>query len=262
MRHDMLPTNKPKDTLADDLEFMYELPAEDRYSFIHTIMGNKELWKLDIVDEKQLEWIKSYYIKDYRGEGNTGFSEADKPTVHALEEQAFLRLGQCKIADINTTQHQPYVKVNMSECSLLIARGENRLWMAHIGMSEHTQMKHALEQLKEAGFDPGDIQAVASVGPRQEAANEGGHPKRLASKSDYEAYGIAPGNITPFRFIGQTEIDNPRMRQLCEVIVGTDGMLVTTFDADIYWKQGFFKEDIIEETVAEQFVAPQVPYEP
>lgn len=256
MHRDILsaPGNKPKDTLTDDLEFMYKLPVEDRYSFIRTIMGSEELWKLDVLDEKDLDWLESYYIKDFKDERGIGFSETKKPLVHTLEKQAFLKLDQCRIVELDTTGHKQYTKVNLSECSLLVARNERHLWMAHIGMSEHTQMKHALEQLQSTGLSAQDIQVVASVGPTQEAANVSRYSKRLASSGDYEAYGVDPANIIPFNFVGQTETDSHAC-QLCEVIVGPEGMLVTTFDALIYSQHGLLQEKIVEETVEERFIA-------
>lgn len=239
-------------SLEADLSFADVMDAPDRYSFIRSVMANDELYSLKQGIHPE---VTCSYMWDYTTQEGRVIMPAEADTIFMSETKFFTRLGQGNILDI-TGQSQPYLKANLSECSVLVARGEQGMTAAHLSFSTVQQMQAAMEHFASRGFAPEDMQVVASLGAGQKAHNyfnTHGNSQRMATISDYTRFGIPAENITPFAF--SVDRDNlERNKGLCEVIAGLDGMLVTTFDADIAMQHGFVRETIHEDSVTEHFV--------
>lgn len=247
------PPKIKTDSLRTDITDMYELEPADRYSFIRTLMENGELYALPVYTQRK--GVVCHYIRDMKTADGHGSTEVSSPEVFQAGNDLFTRLKQCEVLEVDTREHRPYVWANLSECSLLIARDEQRLWAAHLGMSQVSQLEHALERFHQAGFQRADCEVIASVGEVQEANNNAGCSPRLDSRQAYIEYGFKPDSITTFEYIPPTSPDDRLHRNFCEVIIGADGQLITTFDAESYFQQGMMHESIDPATVKEVFIA-------
>lgn len=225
-----------KQRLEKDLQDMYALlTPEDRYSFISGIMESEELELLPTLTGLRTKPLDEYFIKDFSSAGMK-LTERIRPEgmtpLYQAEGNTFSRLSQCRIVNVDTASTNAYLRVNMSECSLLVARDEKRLWAAHLGLSQESQLVSALENLRESGFSVSDLAVVASVGAYQESMNSQGYAPRLTSVESYSKYGIGPQQIISYDYdtvVG--EHGSAVQHNLAEVIVGKEGMLIDIYDA-------------------------------
>ena len=249
--HDFLP-KQTTERIHKDIEDMYELDPADRYSFIRTFMRSDEIHDLPALASEK--GIASYYIQDFKNAEGKGVTRADLPPAYISGDHLFTDLKQCKILEIDTTLYKPYLRANLSECSVIVARNNTRLWAAHLGLSQVSQFDHALEKMHEAGFTETDCAVIASVGSTNAANNEAGFSPRLVSKEEYINRGFLPDAIATFEWFPPTTPEDRTQHGLCEVTIGPDGQLLTTFDADVYLKYGFMQEMIHQDTEKETFV--------
>lgn len=251
--HERLSYSEREARLQRDLAEMYELDSESRFSFVRSLIGSDELYFLPTMRVSDDPALQAEYIRDLRGEDDKGTTPMAVETVHKAGNQLFTRLQQCQIIEVNTEVYRPYLRANLSECSVLMARQGNRLFAAHVGYSQTTQIAHALESFRARGFDLDELRVVASTGAFQESQNQEGFPPRFASAEDYAELGIPKEHIVEFSYAPSSE-DANRSNSLCEVVIGPDGTLLAHFDALTSIEGGFVREEILDETLHEELV--------
>lgn len=240
--------------LRRDLTDMYELDTESRLSFVRSLMDSDELYFLPTMQVNNDPALQAEYIRDFRGENDDkGTAPTAIDAVHKAGNQVFTRLQQCQLIEVDTSAYRAYLRANLSECSVLLARRGTRLFAAHVGYSQVTQIAHALESLRARGFELDELRVIASTGTFQGLQNQEGFSPRFTSINDYLELGIAKEHIQEFSYSPSREQPD-RSNGLCEVVIGPDGTLMAQFDALISVEGGFVREEIIDETVREKLI--------
>lgn len=142
------------------------------------------------------------------------------------EKRMFLKLGQGEMWSIPKNEN-PYVKVSMSECSLLVAEDDENLHIAHISFSETHQIEATLEFLESRGIDREDILAIASTGDIQVKNNEKGYESRAVNKDDYLRLGLLPENIMQFEYSLGEQIDKDTriVKNITQALITREGIM-------------------------------------
>jgi hypothetical protein len=236
--------------LLEDLDSLSLLNEADRYSFIQSFMETDEI-SLSPKHLSSEASVQEWHMRDFSPDNE----RADKETAAVVYEAGtslFLDLKQCSVVEADTTNYDPYLRATISECSVLIARDETRIWAAHLGMSEKSQVTAALSGLQASGFAVSDIIVIASVGQSQKDANKRGYSPRFDSVDDYVAIGVDPNKIIPFEFAPKVDEKGVIAWPIRDLLIGKDGVCISTYDTIRHAATGRDKK--VLDSVTESFI--------
>lgn len=127
---------------------------------------------------------------------------------------------------------KPLLRIGMSECSALIARSKEDVFVAHISLSSTKQISQVMDHFKSQEIMPEDIYTVASVGDYQVRQAKKEHMARATSIEDFKEAGIPAKNIVPFEYKTQKQGKQEHLHQgITRVLVKHDGFFVWSYDA-------------------------------
>ncbi|GEM_PF-2778601 len=147
------------------------------------------------------------------------------------DRHLFMKIGQGEMWAI-PRQENPYLLVSMSECSTLVGKTTDKLFVAHISFSLTKQVTETVKFMQAQGVEINNIYAIACTGTYQEQKAQQNHERRATQIQDYLDLGLPPQNITEFSYnLGPDDgLGRFTMKNLTEIIICNDGIFKYSFD--------------------------------
>lgn len=139
--------------------------------------------------------------------GTTGsiaeIREAEPRHYHSefqrTRERSFFEVAQGEMWSVERAKH-PYFDLTMTECSAVVGRSADRLFVAHISFSELSELEAAVRFMRDGGVPASELYAIASLPPTEyDAKKKAGIDEfgpRAWSVEDYHRIGVK--QVRPF----------------------------------------------------------------
>lgn len=147
----------------------------------------------------------------------------------ATPERSFILVRQANTFEVELRK-KPHFMVHVTECSVVIAKNDEKIFVSHIGMSYRREVEGVLNYLKKEGFENKSIYVVASVGSYQEKMAKKIDSDRLARVQQYEDLGVKKENILSFEHEMVKDGEDNVHRNTTEVMVTKDFIYKYSFD--------------------------------
>lgn len=202
--------------------------------------------------------LKHFFLPDIPGgEGSLqNIREAYDNRANYLksDQHLFMKIGQGEMWTI-PRQENPYLLVSMSECSALIGKTADKLFVAHISFSLLNQIEKTIKFMQAQGVELANIYAIASTGAQQTQKTQQNSEKRATSTQNYLDLGIPPKNIQEFSYnLGPDDgLGRSTMENLTEIIICNDKIFKYSFDLlnDKYAK-GAYHQTFVEDSYRDE----------
>ncbi len=202
------------------------------------------------IEEINLGWldgVSAYLLPDIPGKDG-----GDLETIREIQtkdgpqyvmktaERLFVKVNQGHMWKV-PIEENPYFRVGLSTCSVLVGKSNNTIIVAHVSYSDKEETEQAIDFMEENGVDKDNIFVVASVSDAEEKSGDLGRPW-LKKKESYENYGIKPEQILTFEHHFESDEKNGgKDSNLTEVLITPSLLMKWSYDARISMVNGFMK---------------------